>query len=56
MVEAGGATPDRLFSYYVGVAGYNQDFNYVDNQNGATYDNWVGAPMSLRPTSATLRR
>ena len=49
MVEAGGSTPDRLFSYYVGVAGYNQDFNYVDNQNGATYDNWVGAPMSLAP-------
>ncbi|HEY1653631.1 MAG TPA: TonB-dependent receptor [Candidatus Tumulicola sp.] len=47
MVEAGGATPDRLFSYYVGVAGYNQDFNYVDNQNGSSYDNWVGAPMSL---------
>ena len=36
MVEAGGSTPDRLFSYYVGVAGYNQDFNYLDNQNGAT--------------------
>ena len=49
MVEAGGATPDRLFSYYVGVAGYNQDFNYVDNQNGSTYDNWIGAPMSLKP-------
>ncbi|MGA8534829.1 MAG: TonB-dependent receptor [Candidatus Tumulicola sp.] len=49
MVEAGGSTPDRLFSYYVGVAGYNQDFNYVDNQNGSSYDNWVGAPMSLAP-------
>ena len=48
MVEAGGATPDRLFSYYVGVAGYNQAFNYVDNQNGASYDNWVGAPMASR--------
>ena len=48
-VEAGGATPDRLFSYYVGVAGYNQAFNYLDNQNGAAYDNWVGAPMSLAP-------
>jgi len=46
MVEAGGATPDRLFSYYVGIAGYNQDFNYVDNQNGAIYDNWVGAPLA----------
>ena len=47
MVEAGGATPDRLFSYYVGVAGYNQAFNYLDNQNGSSYDNWVGAPMSF---------
>ncbi len=46
MVEAGGATPDRLFSYYVGVAGYNQAFNYVDNQNGSSFDNWVGAPMA----------
>ena len=45
MVEAGGATPDRLFSYYVGIAGYNQAFNYVDNQNGASYDNWLGAPL-----------
>ncbi|HXO17674.1 MAG TPA: TonB-dependent receptor, partial [Candidatus Dormibacteraeota bacterium] len=24
-VEAGGATPDRTFSYYVGIGGYNQD-------------------------------
>ena len=47
MVEAGGSTPDRLFSYYVGVAGYNQEFNYVDNQNGASYDNWAGSPMSI---------
>jgi hypothetical protein len=45
-VEAGGATPDRLFSYYVGVAGYNQAFNYVDNSNGAGYDNWLGTPMA----------
>ncbi len=49
MVETGGSTPDRLFSWYVGVAGYNQAFNYVDNQNGASLDNWVGAPMSLTP-------
>ena len=33
-VEAGGATPDRLFSYYVGIGGYNQDFRYVDQLNG----------------------
>jgi Carboxypeptidase regulatory-like domain/TonB dependent receptor/TonB-dependent Receptor Plug Domain len=47
MAEAGGATPDRLFSYYVGIAGYNQAFNYLDNQNGASYDNQAGAPMSF---------
>jgi Carboxypeptidase regulatory-like domain/TonB dependent receptor/TonB-dependent Receptor Plug Domain len=47
MVEAGGATPDRLFSYYVGVAGYNQTFNYLNNQNGSQYDNWIGAPMNV---------
>ncbi|MBV8149385.1 MAG: TonB-dependent receptor, partial [Candidatus Eremiobacteraeota bacterium] len=35
-VEAGGATPDRLFSYYVGLAGTNQDFRYGDQFNGAS--------------------
>ena len=45
-VEAGGATPDRLLSYYVGIAGYNQGFRYVNNDNGANYDNWLGQPMS----------
>ena len=34
-IEAGGSTPDRLFSYYVGVAGANQDYRYLDNFNGA---------------------
>jgi hypothetical protein len=33
--EAGGATPDRNFSYYVGISGYNQDYRYVSNQMGA---------------------
>jgi hypothetical protein len=33
-VEAGGATPDRLFSYYVGTSGYNQDFRYLNQANG----------------------
>jgi hypothetical protein len=33
-VEAGGATPDRLFSYYVGIGGYNQDHRYVDQFGG----------------------
>jgi hypothetical protein len=45
-VELGGSTPDRLFSYYFGIAGYNQDFRYLDNQNGSSYDNWMGVPLA----------
>ena len=37
-VEAGGSTPDRLFSYYVGISGTNQDFRYFDQFNGASLD------------------
>jgi hypothetical protein len=35
-VEAGGADPARRFSYYVGIGGYNQDFRYVDQHDGAS--------------------
>ncbi|HLI96761.1 MAG TPA: TonB-dependent receptor [Candidatus Baltobacteraceae bacterium] len=38
-VEAGGASPNRNFSYYVGLSGYNQDFRYLDNSNGASLFN-----------------
>jgi hypothetical protein len=41
-IEAGGATPDRMFSYYIGIAGLNQSFNYINNNNGSEYDNWLG--------------
>ncbi|HTX56192.1 MAG TPA: TonB-dependent receptor [Candidatus Acidoferrales bacterium] len=34
-IEAGGATPDRNFSYYVGLSGYNQDYRNLDNYNGS---------------------
>ncbi|MDQ2866267.1 MAG: TonB-dependent receptor [Candidatus Eremiobacteraeota bacterium] len=34
-VEAGGATPDRRFSYYIGLDGNNQAFRYFDQSNGA---------------------
>ncbi len=44
-VEINGSTPDRNFSYYVGVGGYNQAFRYIDNSNGASYD-WLGAPLN----------
>lgn len=33
-IEAGGASPNRQFSYYAGFSGYNQDFRYVDQSNG----------------------
>ena len=46
-VEAGGSTPDRLFSYYVGIGGANQSFRYVNDSDGANI------PFSFfYPTSA----
>ena len=42
--EVGGATPDRLFSYYVGVGGYNQDFRYLDQFNGSNLGDVWGFP------------
>ncbi|MGC1381014.1 MAG: TonB-dependent receptor [Candidatus Baltobacteraceae bacterium] len=35
-VEAGGATPDRNFSYYIGFSGTNQTFRYGDQFNGVS--------------------
>jgi hypothetical protein len=35
-VEAGGASPDRLFSYYVGLAGDDQSYRYGDQFNGVS--------------------
>ncbi|HEY2475948.1 MAG TPA: TonB-dependent receptor, partial [Candidatus Cybelea sp.] len=37
MVEVGGSTPDRTFSYYVGLLGYNQSYRFIDNSNGGGY-------------------
>ena len=36
-VEIGGSTPDRTFSYYIGLRGYNQTYRVIDNSNGAGY-------------------
>ncbi len=44
--EVSGATPDRLFSYYVGLAGSNQDYRYGDQFNGA------GVPQYFYPVLA----
>jgi hypothetical protein len=46
-VEAGGSTPDRLFSYYFGISGGNQSYNYVNNQNGEQYDDWLAPPLGM---------
>ncbi len=36
-VEAGGATPNRLFSYYVGLRGTTQGFRFLNNSSGDNY-------------------
>ncbi len=36
-VEVGGSTPDRTFSWYVGLLGYNQNYRFFDSTNGAGY-------------------
>ncbi|MDQ6931516.1 MAG: TonB-dependent receptor, partial [Candidatus Eremiobacteraeota bacterium] len=45
-VEAGGATPNRLFSYYVGLAAANQDYRY-GSQNNAANDPLYFYPLSV---------
>jgi hypothetical protein len=48
-VEAGGSTPDRLFSYYVGVGGFNQSHRYIDQYNGAAYTDEFGIQLGVCP-------
>ncbi|MGZ3523008.1 MAG: carboxypeptidase regulatory-like domain-containing protein [Vulcanimicrobiaceae bacterium] len=44
--EAGGSTPNRLFSYYVGIAGANQDYRYINNSNGGGALNYFYYPVN----------
>ncbi len=55
-VEVGGASPDRLFSYYVGIGGYNQDYRYVDQFGGAAYTVGVRPAVRLVPESVGIER
>ncbi|MGA8099916.1 MAG: TonB-dependent receptor [Candidatus Cybelea sp.] len=48
-VEFGGATPDRLFSYYVGLSGTNQSYRFGD-QFGGVSDPLYFYPLSV-PTN-----
>ncbi len=49
--EAGGSTPNRLFSYYVGLAGADQSYRYIDNNNGGSPGNmnWFFYPVNAVP-------
>ncbi|MDQ2680632.1 MAG: TonB-dependent receptor [Candidatus Eremiobacteraeota bacterium] len=51
-LEVGGATPNRNFSYYLGIGGYNQDFRFVDNQNAASYGQFGTALTQLTAPAA----
>ena len=54
--EAGGASPNRLFSYYVGVNGFNQHYPFGDfnNMNGIAYDGSSSYGILAPGESATL--
>src|SRR5450755_4148636 len=45
-LEIGGATPDRNFTYFVGVGGYHQSFRYFDENNGAGIQKTWGTPFA----------
>ncbi|HEY7993394.1 MAG TPA: TonB-dependent receptor [Candidatus Eremiobacteraceae bacterium] len=47
--EAGGATPNRNFSYYVAFGNSSQNFRYFDNNNGAGIQSQFGSPFGLLP-------
>ncbi len=47
--EFSGATKNRLFSYYVGFLGANQDFRTVDQYNGAAYNSVYGPVYAALP-------
>ncbi|HEY3676563.1 MAG TPA: TonB-dependent receptor, partial [Candidatus Tumulicola sp.] len=50
-VEVGGSTPDRNFSYYVGLSGNNQDFRLINADNGANLMT-PGGPFSGEASGA----
>jgi outer membrane receptor protein involved in Fe transport len=53
-VEFGGATADRNFSYYVGAAGYNQEYRYASQFDGAELDsNYSSSPYNIVAQNCT---
>ena len=55
MFEAGGATRNRNFSYYVGVQGFDQYFRYIDQFNGAAYSNEFGPIITTCPPKVSIQ-
>ena len=56
MAEAGGASPNRNFSYYVGLQGYNQHFPYgtFNNMSGIDYSGQSQYGFTAPAESASL--
>jgi hypothetical protein len=52
--EAGGANPNRTFSYYLGAGAYNQNFRYYDQYNGASLQPVWGAPLENCPDATQI--
>ena len=46
-IEVGGATPNRNFSYYVGVGLVNQNPRSYDNNNGVSQNSLFGGPYDF---------
>jgi len=44
--EVGGSSPNRNFSYYLGLGGYNQDYRFYDQGNGSGLSTLWGTPLS----------
>src|SRR5579875_3768882 len=52
--ETGGASPNRNFSYYLGIGGYNEAPRVVDNYNGQSLTNEWGIPEGLCNPGLTI--
>ena len=48
-LEAGGSNPARTFSYYVGLGGSNQGYDYLDSNNGGAASSWFFYPVNPVP-------
>jgi hypothetical protein len=49
--EAGGAAPNRSFTYYAGLSSYSQNFRYLTNNNGASVTNAFPASYASNVTT-----